>query len=60
MTEKFDRVEFKRELMRDVYEHEVFLSFYDDEGAEVFEYFWNEEGAAAFKKYFDNFRRGKV
>lgn len=50
---KFERVEFKRETCRDIHEHEVFMAFYDDKGAEMFYYWWAEEGSELFNKYYE-------
>lgn len=36
---------------RDVYDHEVYLSFTNDGGGCAFHDWWNSEGALAFEQY---------
>ena len=57
MSEKFERVSIKREISRDIHEHEIFLSFHDDEGAEYFSYWFESEGRKQFADYLK--RKGK-
>jgi hypothetical protein len=51
MEDKFTRVTNKRTIDRDLHDHEVFLGFHADEGAEYFEYWLNTEGWKLFKEY---------
>lgn len=49
---KFTDVDFCREYPRGrVAEHEVFMSFNNDDDAIAFQDWWNAEGAAAFGKW---------
>lgn len=47
-------VELPREINREIYEHEVLLSFRSDEHAEYFHYWWDDEGLKAFTRWFNN------
>lgn len=49
--DRFVDVEFKRQLVRDVYQHEVLLGFNGDDQAVAFEEWWHEEGAIGFAAY---------
>lgn len=49
--EPFKRVDMPERIERDIAEHEVFLSFYDDIGAEAFHEWWEEEGSARFREW---------
>ena len=42
---------FKREIRRNIHEHEIFMSFVDDEGAELFDMWWRKEGNKAFQEW---------
>ncbi len=48
---KFSRVELKEEKTFHRAEHEVFLSFDDDAGAEAFYEWWEEQGAEQFGQF---------
>ena len=63
---KFDRVDLEDELranadgmpvFRKCFEHEILLSFYDDDGAYGFRDWWYEEGSAVFYKYMEKEER---
>jgi len=43
--------DFKEEITRDIYEHEVLISFQDDEGACAFNEWWYDGGYKAFFKW---------
>lgn len=45
------RMKFQREIVRKLQEHEVLMSFYDDEGAEMFDQWWWEFGKHNFREY---------
>lgn len=51
MSDQFDRVSTPREITHRIAEHEVLLSFYDDEAALAFREWWEDEGSALFKKF---------
>ena len=51
---KFLRLDMPREMVHHVAEHEVMMSFWDDEGAVAFNEWWDFYGSALFKKYFDS------
>ena len=46
-------IEYNRmeEIRRDIHEHEIFLSFVDDEGAILFDDWWYTEGEKAFQEW---------
>lgn len=50
---KFDRVEIQQEIFRRLAEHEVFLSFTDDIGAEAFQDWWYNFGAELFGQWYE-------
>jgi hypothetical protein len=43
-------------VFRECFEHEILMSFYDDDGAYGFEDWWFIEGSAIFRDYMDNRR----
>lgn len=61
---KFERVSFNPTIkvrtdsgmspVRDPKRHEIFLSFYDDSGAEGFRRWWNKEGSEIFNEWYKN------
>ena len=51
LCSRFTRVEIAEEVTRHSHEHEVFLSFTDDDGAIAFEEWWNTEGPRAFNEW---------
>lgn len=50
---KFEKVESKREIRRDVHDNEAFLVFHSDAGAITFHEWWDMEGAEIFNKYYE-------
>lgn len=44
----FRRVSFPEEIVRRLYDHEILLSFYDDEASLKFDEWWNEVGMYEF------------
>jgi hypothetical protein len=63
MDKKFERVNLDKFLRADVddmpvfrkcFEHEILMSFYDDDGAYEFEDWWNAEGSVLFYKFLEN------
>ena len=65
MNKKFDRVDLENVLrantdgmpvFRDCFEHEILMSFYDDDGAYGFSDWWNLEGSVIFNDYMENRR----
>jgi len=65
MNKKFERVNLDKVLranadgmpvFRNCFEHEILMSFYDDDGAYGFEDWWNSEGSAIFNDYMRNRR----
>ena len=49
--DKFTRVSFPEEVKHRVEDHEVFMSFYDDEYALAFREWWDDEGTVLFQKF---------
>ena len=45
---------FERDFHRDIHEHEVFISFNNDSGAEAFMEWWWDKGEKAFNKWCDS------
>lgn len=43
--------ELRREIIRQVHDHETFIAWVNDKDAEMFEVWWNEKGFAAFAKW---------
>lgn len=48
---EFDEPTLTEEFCVRPAEHEIFLSFVNDEDAEIFSYFWSEIGLNQFKEY---------
>jgi hypothetical protein len=46
-----DEPELKREIEREVHEHETFLSWVNDKDAVMFEAWWNTKGFKEFAKW---------
>jgi len=42
---------FERQFTRDVHEHEILLSFNDDDGAVLFMDWWRQKGEKAFEAW---------
>jgi hypothetical protein len=51
VEEKFSRVSMPEKFERRIAEHEVLMSFYDDEAAYAFREWWEDEGSALFQKF---------
>lgn len=51
MNKKFDRVEIKDEITTHLAEHEILLSFFDDDGAYSFSEWFEEEGKILFQNW---------
>lgn len=51
MGDKFIRVSMPDKFERRIAEHEVLLSFYDDEFALAFREWWEDEGSESFQKF---------
>lgn len=47
----FERVDFKNNVTKNLSDHEIFMSFFDDIGAEAFKEWWEHEGAQFFRAY---------
>ena len=50
---RFTGVTLNRQITRDVYEHEIFMSFLNDEDATFFDEWWNGDGSVLFQKFLD-------
>jgi hypothetical protein len=48
---KFERVKLETEVKRRMYDHEVLLSFNDDDGAYAFDEWWNKIGSTLFNEF---------
>lgn len=57
-TERVTQVDLPREIRRDIHEHEIFLSFVNDEDAALFAEWWHGGGAVLFQKYVNKQRGG--
>ena len=49
--EPFVDVQLRDRIEREIAEHEVFMSFTNDDDAEQFTYWWEEEGAIHFQDW---------
>ena len=43
--------DFKRDVLREIHDHEIYMSFVDDYGAMLFDRWWYAEGEKAFQKW---------
>lgn len=50
---QFTRVDLATETDIHFAEHEILMSFYDDEGCEAFQQWWNEEGSILFNNWLE-------
>jgi len=50
---KFERFSYESEVRRDVYDHEVFLGFHNDEDAYSFRDWLDDQGLELFQEYLD-------
>lgn len=50
---QFTDVTLNRQITRDVHEHEIFMSFLNDEDAAFFDEWWNGDGSVLFQKFLD-------
>jgi len=48
-----EHVSNQNTILRDIYEHEVLLSFNDDDKAYAFNDWWNTKGFNAFQKFYE-------
>ena len=51
---RFTAVSLDRQITRDINEHEIFLSFLNDEDAAFFDEWWNGAGSVLFQKFLDS------
>lgn len=51
MTKKFTDVEFEAEVSKRMAEHEVFMSFTNDDDANYFREWWDEKGNEQFESW---------
>ena len=49
--EPFTDCNFHREIRKHIDEHEIFISFINDDDAVLFYKWWNEKGAVLFNNY---------
>ena len=51
MTKSIEEPDLRTTIERDIHEHEVFISFVNDEDAVLFHEWWQAHGWKAFKKW---------